>query len=411
MNIGLFGIGTIGSGVFEQINEEFGNFSESTKIPAKITKVLDKDTTKKADNVIITNNPSDILDDESIEIIISLMGGIDFEYEQIKNALNKGKHVVTANKAIIGEHLAELTELAKKNNVMFRYEASVGGGIPIIETLEKQSRNNEISEIKGILNGTSNYILTKMINERASFENTLKEAQVIGFAEANPDSDLNGDDVARKIAILSSLAYKTPINSSEISIRGIQGITQADITDIIRMGYNIKHVAQSKNENNSISISVEPVLVKKNDIYSSVNNEFNIVTLIGDKTGELQLYGKGAGKDATANAVVQDVLDIIEALDNGYSIDLPEFTNVNELEDNNRFEGNYYLRINKKNSKGLSLEKVLDILGNYVEPEHINSTDDYTFIYTKETNSDRFKQLIDELDLEPDDFFYARILD
>ena len=144
MNIGLFGIGTIGSGVFEQINEEFGNFSESTKIPAKITKVLDKDTTKKADNVIITNNPSDILDDETIEIIISLMGGIDFEYEQIKNALNKGKHVVTANKAIIGEHLAELTELAKKNNVMFRYEASVGGGIPIIETLEKQSRNNEI---------------------------------------------------------------------------------------------------------------------------------------------------------------------------------------------------------------------------------------------------------------------------
>lgn len=411
MNIGLLGMGTIGTGAYEQINKGKGNFSDSTKIPAKITKILDKDPNKRADDAIITNNPSDIMDDESIEIVVALMGGSDFEYEQIKKALENKKHVVTANKAVIGAHLEELSKLAKENNVMLRYEASVGGGIPIIKALEDQLKNNDITEISGILNGTTNFILTKMQRDRADFDNTLKEAQAIGFAEADPSADLYGHDVARKLAILSSLAYKTIINDDDIIKRGIENVKPKDITETHRMGYVIKHLGQSINDNGSVSIVVEPVLFKKYSTEGSVSNEFNIVNLKGNVIGDLHFYGKGAGKDATANAITNDVLDVIEAIDNNILIEQPVINEEVELKNNEAFKGEYYIRVNLKNSQGLNLTDVIDRVEDITDIKHINTSDDTVYIFTREVKSKKIDKLIEDMELLPDEYFYARIID
>lgn len=404
-------MGTIGTGVYEQINKETGRFSETTSIPAKITKILDKDPTKHADDALITNNPSDILDDDEIEIVIALMGGSDFEFEQIKEALKHKKHVITANKAVIGAHFDELTKLAKDNNVMLRYEASVGGGIPIIKSLEDELRNNEISEIKGILNGTTNFILTKMIKDRSEFTDSLKEAQAIGFAEANPDADILGHDAARKIAILSSLAYGSVINDEDIKQRGIQDITSADITEANRMGYTIKHIGQSINDNGKVSIVVEPILVRHNSIMSGVNNEFNIISIKGNIIDELQYYGKGAGKDATANAIVSDVLDVIHAIDIDQTIPQPEFNQDIELVGNDAFHGEYFIRIDTNNSKGYDLSTIMDNLGEITEIKHINSSNGRIFIFTEDVESKKIENLINEFDLKPEEIFFARISD
>lgn len=411
VNIGLLGIGTIGSGVYEQINQDYGKFAESTPIPAKITKILDKDPTKKVDDVILTNNPSDVIDDKNIDIIVSLMGGLDFEYKQIKEALKNKKHVITANKAVVGAHLKELTELAKENGVMFLYEASVGGGIPIIKSLEEQLRNNEINEIKGILNGTSNFILTKMSKDRADFEDSLKEAQAIGFAEANPAADLDGDDVARKIAILSSIAYGNEIKDSSFTKRGIRNIKAADITHANRMGYHFKHLGHSINNDGNVSISVEPVLFSKNSTMSNVENEFNIISINGDVIGELQFYGKGAGKDATANAVVNDVLDVLNAIDNNIILPSPELNENIKLTGNKGFKGEYYIRIDSKNSKKYSLSDIMEKVEEIAEINHINSSDGRIYIFTSEVASEKLEYLIAQLGLNDNELFYARIID
>lgn len=409
MNIGLLGMGTIGTGAYEQINKGKGNFSNSVKIPAKITKILDIDPNKRADDAIITTNPSDIMDDDSIKIVIALMGGSDFEYEQIKDALKHKKHVITANKAVIGAHLEELTKLAEENNVMLRYEASVGGGIPIIKSLEDQLRNNEIKEVRGILNGTTNFILTKMQKDRADFTDTLKEAQAIGFAEADPSSDIKGDDIARKLAILSSLAYKSIINDEDILKRGIDTVRPQDITEAHRMGYIIKHLGQSINNNGSVSLVVEPVLFKKQSAEGSVSNEFNLITLKGNVINDLQFYGKGAGKDATANAIVNDVLDVIEAIDNNIIIPQPEFNEEVDLNNNNAFNGEYYLRIGLDNSQGYGLSDIMEKVEDVTAIKNINTSGDNVYIFTRRVNSKKFDDLIKSLDLEPEDYFYARI--
>lgn len=409
VNIGLLGMGTIGSGAFEQINSGRGNFAESAEIPAVITKVLDKNPNIKADNAIVTNNPADILEDDSIEIVIALMGGLDFEYEQIKEALKHKKHVVTANKAVIGAHFKELTELAKENGVMLRYEASVGGGIPIIKSLERELRNNDVTEISGILNGTSNFILTKILKARTSFSEALKEAQAVGFAEANPEADIEGDDVSRKIAILSSLAYKDVIKDEDVKKRGISNIKQADILETNRLGYRIKHLGQSINDNGNVSIVVEPVLIRKQHPMSAVIDEFNLISIKGNVIDELQFYGRGAGKDATANAVVNDVLDIISAIKRDETIEQPVFDNKLEVMGNDLFTGEYYLRLDLENSKNIGLADLMQRLEEVVDIKRIYTSDGNIFVVTREVASPVFDAFIEGLGLPEDEYFYARI--
>lgn len=409
MNIGLLGIGTIGSGAYEQINEARGRFAQSAKIPARITKILDRDPTKKVDGAEIVTNPADIMEDESIGLVIALMGGSDFEYEQIKSALEHKKHVVTANKAVIGAHLEELTKLAEENGVMLRYEASVGGGIPIIRSLEDQLRNNDITEIRGILNGTTNFILTKMVKDKADFGESLKEAQAIGFAEADPSADIGGGDVSRKISILSSLAYGGEIKDEAIIKRGLEDVRAADIFETGRMGYRIKHLGQSVNQDGVVSAVVEPVLFKKHNPMSGVDNEFNLVSITGNVVGELQFYGKGAGKDATANAVVSDVLDILQAVHENRRIDAPVFDHALSLNGNDAFHGEYYIRVDLDNSKNYTLAEIMEMVEDVCPLKHVNTADGRVFLFTRDVKSTDFDALVRRMDLKDGEVFYARI--
>jgi homoserine dehydrogenase len=406
VNIGLLGLGTIGTGAYELINTGCCRFPGEK---ARITKILDKDPSKHADGAEIVTDPNAILEDDSIKIVIGLMGGHDFEYEMLKKALEKGKHVVTANKAVIGAHFEEMCALAEKNGVMLRYEASVGGGIPIIKNLEQQLRLNNIDEISGILNGTTNYILTKMTQDKTDFADALKEAQAVGFAEADPSADIGGGDVARKIAILSSLAYGGMIGDEKITKRGLDDVRACDIFETGRMGYRIKHLGQSINRDGVVSAVVEPVLFKQSSPMAGVNNEFNLVSIHGDVISELQFYGKGAGKEATANAIVQDVLDIMKNLEDGTSIPQPVFNEQLELEGNEAFSGEYYLRINLGKDKRHDLSDILEKVEDLCNLKHVNTADNKVFIFTDSVKSTEFDKLVDSFHAEPGELFYARI--
>ncbi len=409
MNIGLLGLGTIGAGVFEQINLRNELFDQASGEHVRITKILDKDPSKTAEGAQIVTNPNDILEDESIGMVIGLLGGHDFEYEQLKQALVHGKHVVTANKAVIGAHFEELTKLAEDNGVMLRYEASVGGGIPIIKALERQLRLNRVSAISGILNGTTNFILTKMVKDKADFDDSLKEAQRIGFAEADPTADVGGGDVSRKIAILSSLAYGGVIPDEAIPRRGLEDVRACDIFETGRMGYCIKHLGQSVCSSGYVSAVVEPVLFKTHNPMSGVENEYNLVSVQGSVIDELQFYGKGAGKDATANAVVQDVLDVLEADRSGRTIPQPVFNKQLKLTGNDAFEGEYYIRINIDNREQHSLSTILEIVESAARLKHVNTADGRVFIFTDKVKSTVFDDMVARINAAPGELFYARI--
>ena len=233
MKIALLGFGTIGTGVYELINLNKGRFSNNLDEPVVISKILDKDPNKHVDPsdqvCEIVTDPALIMDDPEIQIVISLLGGMDFEYKMIKAALEHGKNVVTASKAVLSEYFDELTGIAAEKNVFLRYEAAVGGGIPIIGSLKEELKINRIDEIKGILNGTTNYILSNMTENGADFDDTLKKAQQIGFAEADPTADIEGYDVSRKLAILSTLAYGGVVRDEDIKKRGLSDVSAIDV--------------------------------------------------------------------------------------------------------------------------------------------------------------------------------------
>lgn len=416
MNIALLGFGTIGSGVYELINlnkGKFGsNFSDARKEIPVITKVLERDTTKILGDEIgkIVTDPKDILEDESISLVIALMGGMDFEYEMIKSCLKAGKHVVTANKAVISEYFSELLELAQENDVLLRYEASVGGGIPIIGSLKEEMRINRVTEIKGILNGTTNYILSKMTEEGADFGDTLASAQSIGFAEADPTADVEGFDVSRKLSILSSMAYEGIIRDEDVYKRGITDIRAVDIEMTSSMGYVVKYLGHSiLDGKKDVYTTVEPVLFKEASIMSNVNSEFNIISITGDIIGELQFYGKGAGKDATANAVVGDALYILNRVEEqNKPKPLRLNRNLNKL-GTGIFKGKYYLRANLENKE--MLDTVLSAIEKVAERKTVIINDNRVYIVTSYINADVFNAMAKELKEVVSELFYARIYD
>ncbi|MBR0383234.1 MAG: homoserine dehydrogenase [Eubacteriaceae bacterium] len=411
MNIALLGFGTIGTGVYELINLNKGRFADNLDEEAVITKILDKDPDKKVDPsdtvCQIVTDPDLIMNDPEINIVISLLGGMDFEYKMIKAALSHGKHVVTASKAVISEYFEELVDLAVKNNVILRYEAAVGGGIPIIGSLKEELKINRIHEIKGILNGTTNFILSKMTENNADFDDTLKLAQQNGFAEADPTADIEGYDVSRKLAILSTLAYGGVIRDEDIKKRGLSDIRAIDIEMAADMGYRVKYLGHSRLEGDAVYTTVEPVLFPRESMMSNVNSEFNIVSIEGDIIGELQFYGKGAGKDATANAVVGDVLYIIKTLDEGvYPAYLPMDKSLRKS-GNAYFAGRYYLRAGIKSNA--DLEYVMSVVEKIGGRSNIIVSDDTVFFMTGEVHADVFDELMVKLKERISDVFYARI--
>lgn len=412
MKIALLGFGTIGTGVYELINLNKGRFAENLDESAKITKILDKDPNKHVDpsdkECQIVTDPDLIMNDPEIKIVISLLGGMDFEYKMIKAALTHGKNVVTASKAVVSEYFEELVELAEKNHVILRYEAAVGGGIPIIASLKEELKINRINEIKGILNGTTNFILTKMTENNADFDDTLKLAQEIGFAEADPTADIEGYDVSRKLAILSTLAYGGIVRDEDIKKRGISDIKAIDIEMVGDMGYRVKYLGHSKLvDKDQVYTTVEPVLFPKESMMSNVNSEFNIISIVGDIIGELQFYGKGAGKDATANAVVGDALYIIHCLNEGYyPTYLPMNKPIKKL-GNSAFVGSYYLRVNFNTDD--ELKYVMEAVDQIPGRSRIILSDDAIFFTTGKVAADIFDNIVLKLHQKLPDIFYARI--
>lgn len=316
INIAVLGYGTIGSGVVEVLGTNGDSISKRAGDQINIKYVLDiREFPGDPIMNVLVNDINTILDDPEVKIVVEVMGGIKPAYSFVKQALQKGKSVVTSNKELVAKHGAELIDLAKENKLNFLFEASVGGGIPIIRPLNQSLTADEIVEITGILNGTTNYILTKMSEEGFDFETALKEAQDLGYAERNPSADVDGHDACRKIAILSSLAYGMQVDFEDIYTEGITNITDIDFKYAKALGARIKLFASSiREEDESVYAMVAPMMIKANHPLYSVNGVFNGIFIRGNVIGDVMFYGSGAGKLPTASAVVADVVDIAKHL-------------------------------------------------------------------------------------------------
>ena len=307
--IAILGFGTVGSGVYEVITKNKDVIARKAGVDIAIKYVLDsKEFPNHAVSEVLTHDVNDILEDESIQVVVEVMGGVEVPYQFVKAALERGKHVATSNKALVAAHGPELLRIAKEKNVNFLFEASVGGGIPILRSMNRCLTADVILEVMGILNGTTNYILTEMTEKGLAFEDVLKQAQELGYAEKDPTADIEGYDACRKIAILSSLAFGKTADFEEIPTEGITKITKTDICYAKRCNSVIKLVGISKKTSEGISASVEPMLLPKEHPLANVNGAFNAILVKGNMVGDLMFYGSGAGSLPTASAVVSDVV-------------------------------------------------------------------------------------------------------
>ena len=322
INIAILGYGTVGSGVFEVITKNKDIVNKKAGEEINIKYVLDlREFPGMPVEKVLTHNIDDILDDESVKVVVEVMGGVEPAYTFVKSALLKGKSVATSNKALVAAHGPELIQIARDKNVNFFFEASVGGGIPIIRPLNECLTADKILEITGILNGTTNFILTKMSKKGRNFEDVLKKAQELGYAEKDPTADIEGHDACRKIAILSSLAFGKTANFEKIHTEGITKITKRDFEYAKELDCEIKLVGTSKRLENGISAMVAPIMLKKNHPLSTVDGVFNAIFVKGNMLGDTMYYGSGAGSLPTASAVVSDVIDAIRHMGENVHID------------------------------------------------------------------------------------------
>lgn len=314
MKIGLLGFGTVGSGVYEILNDP-KMIKEEITIKSALVRNVEKYRAAYSDKVHFVSNADEILEDPQIDLVVEVLGGIEEPFKYISKALRSGKSVVTANKAVLAAHMEQLITLAKENNVSLLYEASVGGGIPLVKTLVESGRTNTFTEIFGILNGTSNYILTKMAWEGLTFEQALREAQEAGYAEADPTDDIDGADIARKVSVLTTTVSGRHLPVDAIPMHGIRTIRTCDMEYAKTIGCVIKMIGRAKISDKGFYCSVEPQFVPNDSIVAQVNGAFNIGVARGNFLTEVSFYGEGAGKHATAAAVVSDILDIRAAGD------------------------------------------------------------------------------------------------
>lgn len=315
VKVAIFGYGTVGSGVFEVLNKNQEIIQKKLGDELQVKYVLDlRDFENDPVQDVLVHDVEVILNDPEVAIICETMGGVKPAYDFTKRALENGKSVCTSNKELVEKHGAELIKVAKAHNCSYLFEASVGGGIPIIRPLITSLAQEEIESITGILNGTTNYILTKMELDGADFDAVLKRAQEKGYAEANPEADVCGYDAGRKIAILTSLAYGKNVDFADIYTEGITAITTDDFAYAKQMDSTIKLFAKSVNKNGKYYAMVAPFVVNSENPLSSVKNVFNAILVKGNMVADTMYYGKGAGKLATASAVVADVIDCAKHL-------------------------------------------------------------------------------------------------
>ncbi len=333
INIALLGFGTVGTGVWNLIKENKEQIKSAHDIELKIKKILvpnlEKDRGIDEAKPFFTSNFSDIEDDKEIDIVLELIGKADKTYEYLERSLKAGKHVVSANKHIIARKGLELYNLAEKQDKMIRFEASVCGAIPAINLVTESLSANKIDRVMGIMNGTSNFILSKMDKEGASYDDVLKEAQKLGYAEADPTDDVKGMDAANKIAILASIAFNTYFDINKLYVHGIDKITKEDFKKAKDMDCTIKLIADAEKTKDGVLIGVAPCFVKKSHPLAAVNEAFNAVLIDTNCAGPISISGKGAGSLPTASAVVADCLDIALKTDGK-----PDYSLAKRMKDN-----------------------------------------------------------------------------
>lgn len=344
MNVAVMGYGTIGSGVVEVLDINYDLIAKRVGQPLDVKYILDlRDFPEDKHAAQIVHDIDTILSDEDVQIVVETMGGTGAAYKFVKAALEAGKHVATSNKALVAKYGSELMQIAKDKQINFFYEAAVGGGIPIIRTLDSALTGDEVEEIFGILNGTTNYILTKMAQEGSAFDDVLKEAQELGYAELDPTDDIEGYDVGRKIAILTSIISGHTVQFEDVHIDGISKITKEDMQYADAMNRKIKLLAKSRKEGDSYCVQVAPYLLAPEHPLCTVNGAFNAVFLRSNALGDSMYYGSGAGKLPTASAVVGDIVDIVKNMDVSVS---PKWDDEKlTLADYKKETGRFFVRI------------------------------------------------------------------
>lgn len=313
IKVALLGAGTVGGGVYKLVERRAAEMPDKVGAELKITKVLVKNLQKKREGIpseVLTDDWEGIIHDPEISIVIELMGGVEPARTYILQALEAGKNVVTANKDLLAEHGQELMEAAERNHRDLCFEAAVGGGIPIIRPLKECLAGNEITEVMGIVNGTTNYILTKMTQEGWNFDDALKEAQRLGFAEADPTADVEGLDAGRKMAILASIAFHSRVTFKDVDVKGITKITAKDIRYAKEFGYTLKLLGVARNEEGKMEVGVSPMMIPSTHPLANVNDSFNAVFVHGDAVDDAMFQGRGAGEFPTASAVVGDLISV-----------------------------------------------------------------------------------------------------
>ncbi|MCG8599445.1 MAG: homoserine dehydrogenase [Verrucomicrobiales bacterium] len=368
LKIGLAGFGNVGAGVFKNIEKNRHLLQERTGRDLVVSKIAVRDASKArtvdlpAD--LVTTNLDDLVTDESIDLVVELIGGIDRAFDLVKAALENGKAVVTGNKALLAERGQELFAIAEKNGRPIYYEAAVAGGIPIIKTVQESLIGNHIQSVVGIINGTCNYILTRMTEAGLDYPEALEEAMKLGYAEADPTLDVNGWDAAHKAVILASLSYGCWVPCDQINVEGIERVRIEDIEFAEKLGYTIKLLAviQLHEESGAIEVRVQPSLIAEDHILASVKGVFNAILVQGDVVGETLFYGSGAGQDPTSSSVIADIADAgenIEVQDGSGFVTHGLYGNPLPIEET---VSKYYLRVEAEDRPGV-LARIATVLG------------------------------------------------
>ena len=373
IRVGLLGLGTVGAGVAKVCVSHREELEEKIGAPVAIGAIVDQDLTSPRKGLMLselplTKDPGKVIDDPSIDIVVELIGGLEPARSFILKALANGKHVVTANKALLATHGEELYAEARKHGRMLAFEAAVAGGIPLIRSVKEGLAANRITSLYGIVNGTSNYILTKMTDEGLEFSPVLAEAQAQGYAEADPTFDVEGIDSAHKLQILATLAFRTSVNLKDIYVEGISKITPQDIALAHEMGFRIKLLAIAKAVDGMLELRVHPTMIPENSPMSAVSGVFNAVFVSGDVVNDLMFYGRGAGQMPTASSVWADIVEIARRLTAGQAAvpqDLPILgRNALNLKPMAEVLSSYYLYVSALDQPAV-LAQVAGILGKH----------------------------------------------
>ncbi len=408
VSIGLLGLGVVGSGVIKIIENHQEELVHQLGLPVKVEKVLVRNIEKarqvEVDESLLTTNSDDVLKNPNIDIVVEVMGGVDQAREYILEALHAKKHVVTANKDLIALHGPELEQLASEKGCDLFYEASVGGGIPLLRGLSDGLVSDRIQQVMGIVNGTTNYILTKMDKEGASYEDALQKAQELGFAEADPTADVEGLDAARKMVILARLSFLTNVELDDVDVEGISKVSVTDIEYGKKLNLTMKLIGFAKRTNGEIEVNVKPTFLSDSHPLAAVNDEYNAVYVSGEAVGETMFYGPGAGSLPTATAVMSDVVQAIRNMllgVNGRQFIKPKYEKK-IAPASNRFS-QFYLRLHVKdetgafasisdlfNKRGISFERILQT------PKEEGFAE--VIVVTHETSYENFTNALQELD-------------